>query len=129
MTSAELRRQIHIQSEQRRRAQIKDGFDELRKHLPGCNNKKMSKAALLTRSKQALNPPTLFFLLFFKINSPSFFINCSCTANPAPQDHTDRIVGGSRATRPRKRVLEKVRNAPLRHNWVSIGRVASLKLQ
>jgi hypothetical protein len=46
-----MRRQIHIQSEQKRRAQIKDGFDELRKHLPGCNNKKMSKAALLTRSK------------------------------------------------------------------------------
>lgn len=51
MTTAELRRQIHIQSEQKRRAQIKDGFDELRKHLPGCTNKKMSKAALLTRSK------------------------------------------------------------------------------
>ncbi|KAI8064747.1 hypothetical protein BC940DRAFT_276714 [Gongronella butleri] len=54
MTSAELRRQIHIQSEQRRRAQIKDGFDELRKHLPGCNNKKMSKAALLTRTVQQI---------------------------------------------------------------------------
>lgn len=51
MSDAEIRRQIHIQSEQKRRAQIKDGFDELRKHLPGCNNKKMSKAALLTRSK------------------------------------------------------------------------------
>jgi hypothetical protein len=51
VSSAEIRRQIHIQSEQKRRAQIKDGFDELRKHLPGCNNKKMSKAALLTRSK------------------------------------------------------------------------------
>ncbi|CEI99006.1 hypothetical protein RMCBS344292_13101 [Rhizopus microsporus] len=45
---------IHIQSEQKRRAQIKDGFDELRKHLPGCNNKKMSKAALLTRTVQQL---------------------------------------------------------------------------
>ncbi|CDS05263.1 hypothetical protein LRAMOSA07792 [Lichtheimia ramosa] len=53
-TSAELRRQIHIQSEQKRRAQIKDGFDELRKHLPGCNNKKMSKAALLTRTVQQI---------------------------------------------------------------------------
>ncbi|KAI8336802.1 hypothetical protein BC941DRAFT_480179 [Chlamydoabsidia padenii] len=52
--NAELRRQIHIQSEQKRRAQIKDGFDELRKHLPGCNNKKMSKAALLTRTVQHL---------------------------------------------------------------------------
>ncbi|CAO3578672.1 unnamed protein product [Absidia cylindrospora] len=52
--SAELRRQIHIQSEQKRRAQIKDGFDELRKHLPGCNNKKMSKAALLTRTVQQM---------------------------------------------------------------------------
>ncbi|KAI9254759.1 hypothetical protein EDC94DRAFT_618358 [Helicostylum pulchrum] len=52
--SAEIRRQIHIQSEQKRRAQIKDGFDELRKHLPGCNNKKMSKAALLTRTVQQL---------------------------------------------------------------------------
>ncbi|KAG0172719.1 hypothetical protein DFQ28_009940 [Apophysomyces sp. BC1034] len=53
-TNAELRRQIHIQSEQKRRAQIKDGFDELRKHLPGCNNKKMSKAALLTRTVQQI---------------------------------------------------------------------------
>lgn len=47
----EVRRQIHIQSEQKRRAQIKDGFEELRQHLPGCINKKMSKAALLHRSK------------------------------------------------------------------------------
>ncbi|CDS11368.1 hypothetical protein LRAMOSA03631 [Lichtheimia ramosa] len=54
MTTAELRRQIHIQSEQKRRAQIKDGFDELRKHLPGCTNKKMSKAALLTRTVQQI---------------------------------------------------------------------------
>ena len=51
VSAAELRRQIHIQSEQKRRAQIKDGFDELRQHLPGCVNKKMSKAALLHRSK------------------------------------------------------------------------------
>ncbi|SAL95843.1 hypothetical protein [Absidia glauca] len=54
LCNTELRRQIHIQSEQKRRAQIKDGFDELRKHLPGCNNKKMSKAALLTRTVQQL---------------------------------------------------------------------------
>ncbi|KAI9487286.1 MAG: hypothetical protein EXX96DRAFT_552546 [Benjaminiella poitrasii] len=54
LSSAEIRRQIHIQSEQKRRAQIKDGFDELRKHLPGCNSKKMSKAALLTRTVQQL---------------------------------------------------------------------------
>ncbi|KAI8146632.1 hypothetical protein BJV82DRAFT_599274 [Fennellomyces sp. T-0311] len=54
LTNAELRRQIHIQSEQKRRAQIKDGFDELRKHLPGCNNKKMSKAALLNRTVQQM---------------------------------------------------------------------------
>lgn len=54
LSNAEMRRQIHIQSEQKRRAKIKDGFDELRKHLPGCNNKKMSKAALLTRTVQQL---------------------------------------------------------------------------
>ncbi|KAI9321740.1 Myc-type, basic helix-loop-helix domain-containing protein, partial [Dichotomocladium elegans] len=54
LSNAELRRQIHIQSEQKRRAQIKDGFDELRKHLPGCNSKKMSKAALLTRTVQQI---------------------------------------------------------------------------
>ncbi|KAI8354573.1 hypothetical protein EDC96DRAFT_516573 [Choanephora cucurbitarum] len=53
-SNAEIRRKIHIQSEQRRRAQIKSGFDELRKHLPGCNIKKMSKAALLTRTIQQL---------------------------------------------------------------------------
>lgn len=51
LSAAEMRRQIHIQSEQKRRAQIKDGFDELRQHLPGCGNKKMSKATLLHRSK------------------------------------------------------------------------------
>ncbi|KAI8370113.1 hypothetical protein EDC96DRAFT_503113 [Choanephora cucurbitarum] len=50
----EIRRQIHIQSEQKRRAQIKDGFDELKNHLPGCANKKLSKAALLTRTVQQL---------------------------------------------------------------------------
>ncbi|KAI9322874.1 hypothetical protein BX666DRAFT_665997 [Dichotomocladium elegans] len=54
LNTAELRRQVHIQSEQKRRAQIKDGFDELRKYLPGCNNKKMSKASLLTRTVQQL---------------------------------------------------------------------------
>ena len=51
LDAAEVRRQIHIQSEQKRRAQIKDGFEELRQHLPGCVNKKMSKAALLHKSK------------------------------------------------------------------------------
>ncbi|KAF7725186.1 hypothetical protein EC973_000352 [Apophysomyces ossiformis] len=52
LSSSEIRRQIHIQSEQKRRAQIRDGFEELRSHLPGCNNKKMSKATLLTRTVQ-----------------------------------------------------------------------------
>ncbi|KAG2204145.1 hypothetical protein INT47_011628 [Mucor saturninus] len=54
VTAQEVRRQIHIQSEQKRRAQIKDGFEELRQHLPGCVNKKMSKAALLHRTVQHL---------------------------------------------------------------------------
>jgi hypothetical protein len=48
---SELRRQIHIQSEQKRRAQIKDGFEDLRSELPACLNKKMSKVTLLHRSK------------------------------------------------------------------------------
>jgi len=52
MSTAEIRRQIHIQSEQKRRAQIKDGFDELRSELPSCFNKKMSKVALLHRTVQ-----------------------------------------------------------------------------
>ncbi|OBZ80521.1 hypothetical protein A0J61_11430, partial [Choanephora cucurbitarum] len=43
---SELRRQIHIQSEQKRRAQIKDGFEDLRTELPACLNKKMSKVTL-----------------------------------------------------------------------------------
>ena len=51
MSTAEMRRQIHIQSEQKRRAQIKDGFEDLRNELPACLNKKMSKVALLHRSK------------------------------------------------------------------------------
>jgi hypothetical protein len=47
---AELRRQIHIQSEQKRRAQIKDGFDDLRRQLPNCHSKKLSKAVILSRT-------------------------------------------------------------------------------
>lgn len=46
-----MRRQIHIQSEQRRRAQIKDGFEDLRKLLPACNaNQKISKAMILSKA-------------------------------------------------------------------------------
>jgi hypothetical protein len=48
--NSELRRQIHIQSEQKRRAQIKDGFEDLRNELPSYLNKKMSKVALLHRT-------------------------------------------------------------------------------
>lgn len=48
--AAEMRRQIHIQSEQKRRAQIKDGFEELRRHLPACINKKLSKATILSKT-------------------------------------------------------------------------------
>ncbi|KAG0167177.1 hypothetical protein DFQ28_003244 [Apophysomyces sp. BC1034] len=50
LSNSELRRQIHIQSEQKRRAQIKDGFEDLRNELPSCLNKKMSKVALLHRT-------------------------------------------------------------------------------
>ncbi|ORX88991.1 HLH-domain-containing protein, partial [Basidiobolus meristosporus CBS 931.73] len=52
--NAEIRRQIHIQSEQKRRAQIKDGFEELKCHLPNCSNKKISKAAILYKTVQYL---------------------------------------------------------------------------
>lgn len=52
LSTAEMRRQIHIQSEQKRRAQIKDGFEDLRNELPACLNKKMSKVALLHKTVQ-----------------------------------------------------------------------------
>lgn len=61
VSAQEVRRQIHIQSEQKRRAQIKDGFEELRQHLPGCVNKKMSKAALLHRSKLPFFHPNDYY--------------------------------------------------------------------
>lgn len=51
---SEARRQIHIRSEQKRRTQIKNGFDELQTYLPGCQNKKLSKAVLLSRTVQQL---------------------------------------------------------------------------
>ncbi|ORY07981.1 helix-loop-helix DNA-binding protein [Basidiobolus meristosporus CBS 931.73] len=54
VSNAEMRRQIHIQSEQKRRAQIKDGFEELKKHLPNCSNKKISKACILGKTIQHL---------------------------------------------------------------------------
>lgn len=75
LINSELRRQIHIQSEQKRRAQIKDGFEDLRNELPSCLNKKMSKVALLHRSKKKstffyLHKYSLFFFyLFFRSRS------------------------------------------------------------
>ncbi|CAG8516164.1 15100_t:CDS:2 [Dentiscutata heterogama] len=51
MSHAEFRRQIHIQSEQKRRAEIKDGFEELRRQLPTTyTGRKMSKAVLLQKA-------------------------------------------------------------------------------
>lgn len=67
LSSTEIRRQIHIQSEQKRRAQIKDGFEELRNELPTCLNKKMSKVALLHRSKRII-------LFFFFLNLTPFIM-------------------------------------------------------
>jgi hypothetical protein len=49
----ENRRQIHIQSEQKRRTQIKNGFEALRAFLP-ATGKKISKKNLLTRSIRQL---------------------------------------------------------------------------
>lgn len=54
VTQIQSRRRVHIQSEQRRRAQIKDGFDALRQHLPGCAGKKISKVSLLSYTVQHL---------------------------------------------------------------------------
>lgn len=67
IVNSELRRQIHIQSEQKRRAQIKDGFEDLRNELPSCLNKKMSKVALLHRSK---------YLTYFYSNPLKTHIMC-----------------------------------------------------
>lgn len=50
MSQVEFRRQIHIQSEQKRRAEIKDGFEELRRQLPTTyTGRKLSKAVLLQK--------------------------------------------------------------------------------
>lgn len=51
---SELKRRVHIQAEQKRRAEIKEGFDVLRQYIPGCVNKKLSKATLLKRAVQQL---------------------------------------------------------------------------
>lgn len=45
----ELRRQIHIASEQKRRAMIKDGFAELENEIPDAKGKKWSKAQKLMK--------------------------------------------------------------------------------
>ena len=47
------RRRIHIESEQKRRALIRDGFEDLKQEVPGCV-KKMSKALVLNESTCAV---------------------------------------------------------------------------
>ncbi|CAG8847808.1 34898_t:CDS:2, partial [Gigaspora margarita] len=54
LSHAELRRQLHIKSEQKRRAEIKDAFEELRKHLPDTyTDRKMSKSVLLQKGNHS----------------------------------------------------------------------------
>ncbi|CAO3655285.1 unnamed protein product [Mucor hiemalis] len=84
----ELRRQIHIQSEQKRRAQIKDGFEDLRTELPACLNKKMSKVTLLHRSmflSLSLSNP-----LFFKC---LFFFSYSCSTHSTLEVYSNDNIG------------------------------------
>lgn len=71
--NSELKRQVHIQSEQKRRAQIKDGFDELRNELPSCINKKMSKVALLHKSKKKRKKKINLFIHFYSCSTYSTF--------------------------------------------------------
>ncbi|RIB15292.1 hypothetical protein C2G38_1590047 [Gigaspora rosea] len=70
VSHAEFRRQIHIQSEQRRRAEIKDGFEQLRRQLPfNTNGRKMSKATLLQKTVTHLkNMKSKENFLFDEIN-------------------------------------------------------------
>ncbi|CAG8585294.1 14405_t:CDS:2, partial [Gigaspora margarita] len=51
MSHSEFRRQIHVQSEQKRHAEINDGFEELRRQLPTTyTGRKMSKTVLLQKA-------------------------------------------------------------------------------
>ncbi|CAG8857574.1 12471_t:CDS:1, partial [Gigaspora margarita] len=50
LSYAELKRQIHINSERRQHAEINDAFERLRKQLPNTyTGRKMSKVALLQK--------------------------------------------------------------------------------
>ncbi|RIB23563.1 hypothetical protein C2G38_2032630 [Gigaspora rosea] len=51
MSHVEFKPQIHVQSEQKRRAEIKDAFEELRRQLPTTyTGRKMSKTVLLQKA-------------------------------------------------------------------------------
>jgi len=56
--TAEEKRQTHILSEQKRRAQIKQGFELLKTVLPITSEKKSSKTVMIQTSN-------FFFFLFF----------------------------------------------------------------
>ena len=47
-----LRRQVHMIAEQKRRAQIRDGFEALRSELPQTVNRRISKVHILSYSVQ-----------------------------------------------------------------------------
>ncbi|CAG8466068.1 25170_t:CDS:2 [Gigaspora margarita] len=60
MSHAEFRHQIHVQSEQKQRAEIKDNFEELHRQLPSTYSLcKMSKAALLQKAVSHLKNQSL----------------------------------------------------------------------
>ncbi|CAJ0638239.1 14575_t:CDS:2 [Entrophospora sp. SA101] len=80
-THAEIRRQMHIQSEQKRRAEIKDGFEDLRRLLPIFNHsRKMSKALLLQKTVSHIkNTKTKECYLLDEINRLNHYINYLAT--------------------------------------------------
>ena len=54
MADPEDRRMIHNVSERRRRNSIKDGFNELREHVPTLRRDRHSKIEILRRGREPL---------------------------------------------------------------------------
>ena len=83
----EARRQFHLACEQTRRKTIKDGLEELKGHIPTCENQKMTKATILAKAISYLQDSKrqreLMAHELNRLRSDAFDARSSCTCGAA----------------------------------------------
>jgi len=110
----EMRRQFHLVCEQTRRKAIKDSMEELKSHVPTCENQKLTKAVILAKSIAYLQELKMQYTAtseeLTRLRSDLYAVRRTCTCGAA---------AGEAALAAKAEVAAAVA-APLPENWECI---------